>query len=137
MIHGTESDTVYRRLDNTKSAQKQELPSVGGMLLGYVAAHGALCVVVADAVVFPLAIVSSVIAACLVEQGHVEVSLEGRVMLGIIAQPGRRFTLVVQVGPVHVVGHAYVVALVHLVLNAIDVEQAGCHISTYTASKTR
>ena len=31
--------------------------------------------------------------------------------------------LTLQMGPVHVVDHAYVVTLVHLVLNAIDVEQ--------------
>ena len=100
---------------------------MGGVWLGYVAALGALCVVVADVVVFPLIFVSSVIAANLVEQGHVGLSLKGRITLGIIAHPSRRFTLaiVLQVGPVHVVGHAYVAALVHLVLNAIDVEQTG------------
>ena len=39
-----------------------------------------------DVTVFPL--ISSVIAVCLVEQGHVEVDLKGHVTLGFAVLPG-------------------------------------------------
>ena len=60
------------------------------------------------------------------------------VALGVAAHPGRSFSPVLHVTLVHVVGHAYVAALVHLVLDAIDVDnqQSVTVFSTFTAYRT-
>lgn len=92
---------------------------MGGVLLRDVVASRALCVIVADIVVLPL--VGRVFVVRLAEQSHDEVGLKWCVTLCITAHPGGGLASVLSVTTLHVLGDAYVSALVDLILDTVDV----------------